>query len=123
MQRAMIRKKRGFTLIELLAAIAILLVIISGSLLGFLQLMFLGDSSRNLMMGVNDAQYVLEQIKSEPYASISSYSAPNLKNIGPSESITLNRNVGASLATITVNVNWQERNQTRNYSLSTCIAK
>jgi len=106
-----------------MAGVVILLVVISGSFLTFLHLMFLGDSTRNLMIGVNDAQYVLEQIKSEPYTSISSYSAPNLKNIGPSESITLNRNVGANLATITVNVNWQEKNQAKNYSLSTCIAK
>lgn len=123
MRRAAIKNKRGFTLTELILTVAITLLVITGSALSFVHLMFLADSSVNLTIAVNDAQYVLEQIKSEPYTSINSYSVPELKNIGSSEIITLNRNVGANLATLTVDVNWLERNQARSFSLSTCIAK
>ena len=123
MRRAVIRNK-GFTLTELILAVAITLLVITGSALSFVQLMFLADSSVNLTVAANDAQYILEQLKGvKPYEAIESYSAPQLKNIGPSESITLNRNVGVNLATLTVNVSWLERNQTKNFSLSTCIAK
>lgn len=119
----MIRNKRGLTLIELMAAVAIIILIITGSLLSFMHLMFLGDSSINLTLAANDAQYILEQLKGVPtYAAISSYVAPTLNNL-LDESITLNRSVGTNLANITVNVNWREKNQTRSYSLSTCIAR
>jgi prepilin-type N-terminal cleavage/methylation domain-containing protein len=118
-----IRNKRGFTLIELMTAVAIVLLVITGSLLSFMHLMFLADSSINLTIAANDAQYVLEQLKGVPtYAAISSYVAPTLNNLSE-ETITLNRSVGPNLANITVNVNWREKNQARNFSLSTCIAR
>ncbi|MDP2043597.1 MAG: hypothetical protein Q8K15_00325, partial [Candidatus Omnitrophota bacterium] len=85
-------------------------------------LMFLADSSVNLTIAANDTQYVLEQLKSTAYDAISSYSAPVFYNL-PGEAITLSRSVGANLATLTVNVSWQEKNQAKNFSLSTCIAK
>ncbi len=123
MRRAVIKNKRSFTLVELMAAVAITLLVITGSALSFVQLMFLADSSVNLTIAVNDAQYVLEQVKSVPYASICGYSAPSLKNIGSSENIAFNCSAGANLATVTVNVSWQERGQAKNFSLSTYIAK
>ena len=123
MRRTVIRNRRGFTLIELMAALAIIILIITGSLLSFMHLMFLADSSINLTIAANDAQYVLEQLKGVPtYAAISSYVTPTLNNL-TDETITLNRSVGVNLANITINVNWREKNQTRNYSLSTCIAR
>lgn len=105
-----------------MAAVVITLLVITGAALSFVQLVFLADSSVNLTIAANDAQYVLEQLKGIAYGTISSYSAPVFYNL-PGESITLSRSVGANLATITVDVNWQERNQARNFSLSTYIAK
>lgn len=123
MRRAVIKNKKGFSLIELMAAVAITVLVITGAALSFMQLMFLADSGVNLTIAANDAQYLLEQIKSEPYASICSYSAPNLKNIGHSESIAISCSAGVNLAAITVDVSWQERGQAKNFSLSTYIAK
>ncbi len=122
MRRAVIRNKRGFTLAELILAVAITLLVITGSALSFVYLMLLADSSVNLTIAANDAQYILEQLKGIAYEAISSYSAPVFYNL-PGEAITLSRSVGANLATLTVNVSWQERNQAKNFSLPTCIAK
>jgi len=108
-----------------MVAVAITLLVITGSVLSFVQLMFLADSSVNLTIAANDAQYILEQLKGIAYGAIASYSVPVLNNFPPEagEVITLSRSVGANLADITVNVNWQERNQAKNFSLSTYIAK
>lgn len=122
MRRAAIKNKRGFTLAELILTVAITLLVITGSALSFVHLMFLADSSVNLTIAANDAQYILEQLKGVAYGEISSYSAPVFYNL-PGEAVTLSRSVGANLATLTVDVNWLERNQARNFSLSTCIAK
>lgn len=103
-------------------AVAIIVLVVTGSLLSFTYLMILADSSVNLTVAVSDAQYILEQIKSIPYGSISTYTAPALNNL-PNEAITLTRNVGANLASFTVNVSWWEKNKAKNYSLSTYIAK
>ncbi len=115
-------KNKGFTLAELMLAIVITLLVITGSALSFVHLMLLADSSVNLTIAANDTQYVLEQLKSTAYDAISSYSAPVFYNL-PGEAITLSRSVGVNLATLTVNVSWQEKNQAKNFSLSTCIAK
>lgn len=101
---------------------AITVLVITGAALSFVQLVFLADSSVNLTIAANDAQYVLEQLKSTAYGSISSYSAPVFYNL-PQETVTLSSSVGANLANITVAVSWQEKNQTKNFSLSTYIAK
>jgi hypothetical protein len=105
-----------------MVAVAITLLVITGSVLSFVQLMFLADSSVNLTIAANDAQYILEQLKGIAYEAISSYSVPDLDNL-IGEDITLSRSVGANLATLTVNISWLEKNQTKNFSLSTCIAK
>jgi prepilin-type N-terminal cleavage/methylation domain-containing protein len=111
-----IKNKNGFTLIELMIAVAIIVMVATGSMLSFVQLMILSDSGVNLTIAANDAQYVLEHLKAAGgYVAIPSYSAPVFDNL-PNETI-------ANLATIAVNVSWQEKKQTKNYSLSTCFAK
>lgn len=115
-------RNKGLTLLELMVAAAILLLVISGSLLTFLHCMFLNETGNNLVTAVNDAQYVLEQIKAIPYSDIASYTPPTFNNLS-NESITLNRTIGSSISKITVNVNWQERQKPRVFSISTFIAK
>jgi hypothetical protein len=117
-----IKNKKAFSLVELMAAVIIALLVITGSVLSFVQLMFLADSSVNLTIAVNDAQYVLEQLKGTAYGSLSSYTAPVFYDL-PQEAVSLSRSVGSNLANITVNVSWQEKNQAKSFSLSTYIAK
>ena len=112
---------RAFTLVELMVAAFILLFAISGMLVAFVSSTLLNESNNNLVIAVNDAQFVLEQIKGVAYTSISSYSAPTFTSLS-SETITLSRNVGTRIAEVTVNVSWSERGSTRNFSLSTRIS-
>lgn len=115
---------RGFTLLELMVAVAILLIVITGLLTAFINCILLNESNNNLVKAANDAQYVLEQIKALAYTDISAYSYPTFNNL-PSETITLTRpgSISDPLRTITVAVSWQERTQTRSFSLATYFAK
>ncbi len=115
----------GFTLSELMIASAILLVAILGLLALLINCALLNESSNNLVTAVNDAQYVLEQIKCLAYSDIATYAPPALKQINNSETITLTRNYidPNKLVEVTVNVNWVERQRNRNFQLSTRIAR
>lgn len=113
---------RAFSLVELMVGMIILLVVISGCLMTYIYCVVLNDSSHNLVMAINDAQHVLEQMKSLAYGDISTYVAPAFSNL-PSEAITLDRIIGASIATITVHVSWSERQRSRTFSMATYVAK
>ena len=125
MIRYLRKNKKAFTLVEAMVAVFILLTIGSGILVSFIYCMILDETNRNSVIAANDAQYVLEQIKSLTYGDIAGYSAPVFTNFGVSgeETITLNRNIGAKIAEVTVNVQWRERGRNRQFSLSTAIAK
>lgn len=116
------RAKRGFTLAELMIAAAILTVAIAGLLSLFVTCQLLNESNNDTVRAVNDAQYVLEQIKSLTYSGISTYTAPVMTNL-PNENITLTRSIGAAIAEVTVNVSWKEKQRNRTYNLTTRIAK
>lgn len=117
----------GFTLVELMIATAILVVVIVGLLSVFIHSIFLNESNGNLVTAINDAQYVLEQIKSLPYGNITNFTADfdsdqfsNLEN----ETVTFpDDDVGATIANITVSVNWTERQRSRSVQLSTHITR
>lgn len=121
-KRIAVSGSRAFSLIELMTAAAILVVVITGSLLTYINCMLLNDSSRNLVTAANDAQYVLEQIKALDYSSISAYTPPSFSNLS-GETVTLTNSIGATLATVTVNVSWTENQTTKSFSLSTYFAK
>lgn len=120
-------KASGFTLSELMIASAILLVAILGLLALLINCIFMNEFNNNLVTAVNDAQYVLEQIKNLPYNQIGNYTSSfdpghfsNLNN----EQITFPTvNPGTDITQITVNVSWTERGNDRNTELSTLIAK
>ncbi|MFH0791519.1 MAG: prepilin-type N-terminal cleavage/methylation domain-containing protein [Candidatus Omnitrophota bacterium] len=115
---------RGFTLSELMIASAILLIAILGLLAVLINCMILNDANNNLVIAVNDAQYVLEQIKGLAYADIAAYIAPVFSNLN-SETISLTRNYIDlnRLVEVIVDVNWVERQRNKNFQLSTRIAR
>ncbi len=125
------KKKRGFTLIELMLSVVILLISILALLSGFLGSLFLNNSSTNLTTAVNDAQNVLEQIKSLNYTTCiqnnfagGCYSLPVLTNL-PGETVALSPapTIGPSISKITVKISWQDKQEIRSFSLATYIAK
>ncbi|MDD3087989.1 MAG: prepilin-type N-terminal cleavage/methylation domain-containing protein [Candidatus Omnitrophica bacterium] len=115
---------KGFTLIELLIAVAIILIVLVGSLLAFVQLMLLNESSRNLVIAANDAQYILEEMKNLAYDDLGSY-LPNENELDSleAEDVELTYNIESDVTTVTVNVTWQERQNERDFSLSTCFTR
>ncbi len=120
-------RSRGFSLIELMFAIAILLVVILGAIVSFINCMFLNEFNRHLVIAANDAQYALEQIKAQNFSDISTYisgySAGKFTNL-PVENITFPNPVYTStLDTITVQVSWNERQGTKNFSITTRFAQ
>jgi len=120
--------RRAFTLSELLLAALILLIVISGLLSAFISCIFLSESNHNRVIAANDAQYVLEQIKGQSYGNINNFvnnfSSSYFNNLNAETITFLNfSGVGAKIADITVNVAWTERQNQKNFQLSTRVAK
>ncbi len=113
---------KGFNLIELLIAVAIILIVLVGSLLAFVQLMLLNESSRNLVIAANDAQYILEEMKNLAYDDLNSYVPKELDSL-EAEDVELIYNIESDITTVTVNVTWQERQNERDFSLATCFTR
>ncbi len=114
---------RGFTLLELMIASAILLIALSGLLSTFVYSLLINEASNNLVIAANDAQYVLEQMKSLSYNDLEGYSPPQFNNL-KDETISdpVVTQVSQGLKQVTVNVDWTERGNARTFSLSTQIA-
>jgi len=120
--RKIFLKTKGFTLLELLIATVVLMVAIGGLLMAFTSCMLLNESNGNLIIAVNDAQYILEEIKSLDYADIDAYAAsPSQFNNLDSETITAAVTGMGTIKEITVNVAWVERQRNRNFQLSTRV--
>lgn len=115
---------KGFSLLELIVAVAIFLIVISGLLITFVYCIILNESNNNLVKAVNDAQYVLEQIKALAYDQIVTYTCPTFNNLND-ENIALDPppSIGTQIAEVTVNVSWTERQRARSFQLSTRIAR
>lgn len=125
------KKNSGFTLIELMFSVLVLLVAILALLSGFLGSLFLNNASSNLTIAVNDAQYVLEQIKGLNYTTCiqnnfagGCYALPVFTNL-PGETVDLSPapTIGASVSKITVKISWLDKQKTRSFSLATYISK
>ena len=119
--------QRGFSLIETMLSVSILLIVIIAAVLAIISSTFLIESSRNLVTASNDAQYVLEQIKTQSFSNIQAY-VLNYPSAGfsnlPEESVSFPNPVyTANLATINVQITWSERNATRTFSITTRFAQ
>ena len=119
--------RRGFSLIETMLSVSILLVVIIAAVLAIISSTFLTESSRNLVTASNDAQYVLEQIKTQSFGNIAayvlSYPSDQFSNLLQENISFPNPVYTANLDTITVQVTWDERNVTRTFSITTRFAQ
>jgi hypothetical protein len=109
----------------------VLLVGILAALTGFLGAMFLNNSSSDLTIAVNDAQYVLEQIRGLDYTSCIRYlpsacfTLPTFTNL-PQETIIFDpapTAIGSDMRKITVKVSWLDKGQTRSFSLASYFSR
>lgn len=113
---------------ELMIAATILLVAILGLLALLINCIILGESNNNLVIAVNDAQHVLEQLKGQDYTQINNFTTtynPSQFNNLINETISFPYvNIGAKVAEVTVEVDWVEKyNRNRDFRLSTRIAR
>lgn len=122
---------RGFTLSELMIASAILIIAMLGLLAAYINFSLVDQYNQHRMVAFNDAQYVLEQCKSQAYGSlasfISSYNTNQFNNL-VNERVTFPNCSGGScvalrMATITVQITWNERGYDKYLQLSTKIAR
>ncbi|MDD5464930.1 MAG: prepilin-type N-terminal cleavage/methylation domain-containing protein [Candidatus Omnitrophica bacterium] len=120
-------RRRGFSLIELMFGVVVLLVTIIAALSSTINSMFLNESSRNIVTAANDAQYVLELIKTQSFGNIPAYVSgfsPTKFNNLSAETVTFPGPVyTANLDTITVNITWNERNAAKTFSITTRFAQ
>jgi prepilin-type N-terminal cleavage/methylation domain-containing protein len=114
--------RAGFTLIEVMIAALILLIVLSGSISTIVYCILLNDTNQNTTTAINDAQFVLEQIKGLAYSEIAGYVPPGFSNLN-NQTIAVNTSLGAKISEVTVNVGWDERQRQRSFQLSTRIAR
>jgi len=120
-------RRRGFSLIELMFGVFVLLVTIIAALSSSINSMFLNEASRNLVTASNDAQFVLEQIKTQSFSNIptyiSSFSSTKFNNLAQEQVLFPNPVYTSNLDTITINITWNERNAARTFSITTRFAQ
>lgn len=115
------KPKQGFSLSEVMIAAAFLLIALATLLRVFVACGILNESNYNLIIAMNDAQHVLEQIRGLTYSAVDAYTPPAFNNL-TNETITITRTtVGSNLKEVIVNVSWTER-RNRQISLYTRIA-
>jgi len=115
---------KGFTLLELMVATAILVFVITGLLATLVYCILLNETNNNLVIAANDAQYVLEQMKTLAYDELDDYAPQQFTNL-PNETIAdpqVNE-IKSGIKEITLNVSWLERKRQRNFSLSSRVSK
>lgn len=115
---------KGFTLLELMIAAAILLIVISGLLACFVYCILMNESNNNLVIAVNDAQRVLEEVRGLAYTAIDTYEPSDFTKILNNEQIDFSYSpLGSGIKEVTIDVSWIERQRQRNFQISTRIAR
>lgn len=117
---------RGFTLIELMFGVFVLIIGLAGVQQGLISCLFLNVQNSHLTVAANDAQYVMEQIKSLDYDtciatnfSQGCYTFPVFYNLPHETVVCTNVPSGANRRQITITIRWMERERHREYSLAT----
>lgn len=126
---------RGFTLAEVLLAAAILVFVLSGLLVLFINSAFLNEANRNLSVAASHAQFVMEDIKNTDFINIKTKIDNgdwdwNTQTIGARGLSALNNeaidtnSAGTNLLDIVVTVAWQDRgSRNRSMALETLITE
>jgi len=123
MLKKFVFKKNGFSLLGLMLAIAISTIVIIGSLLTFINCIFLNETNNNLMIAAHDAQSILEEVKTLTYTGIDTYAPAQLNNLD-NETITFQTNdIDTRIKGVTVTITWTEKGRNKNFILSTLIAR
>ncbi|MFH1678503.1 MAG: hypothetical protein ABH914_02660 [Candidatus Omnitrophota bacterium] len=137
----LMRRKRakGLTLTELLLAAGILVFVLCGLMVLFINCIFLNDANRNLTLATSHAQYILEEIRDSAFTGLEAaidtggnwdWSGANIEAhdlaLLPNESIDTSVFPSGSplgVLGVSVTVVWQDRGvRPRSIELQTLIA-
>lgn len=123
--------KKGLTLAELMIAAFIMVFSVSAILLLFMNCIFMNTASRNTTVATSHAQYLLEEIRNTPFASIpatwdgqtrDSLNNPEGFSLLDNESIIISA-PSADPIQVTVDVYWYDDGvRARSIELQTLIA-
>ncbi|MFH1504291.1 MAG: hypothetical protein ABIH08_02740 [Candidatus Omnitrophota bacterium] len=116
-------KARGFTLWELMVAAAISIIAIGSLLIAFMSCMALNDANNSLIVAANDAQSVLEDVKTISFSAIDSYAPLQPANLENEIVAFQVSSIDARLKEVTISVTWTEKQRNRNFQLSTRFAQ
>jgi Tfp pilus assembly protein PilE len=116
------RKVKSITLVEIMVSLAIIVLVMSILLAAFVACTFLNESNSNLVIALNDAQYIMEEIAALPYDEVSSYVPQQFTNLNNEViSVTIN-DISSRVKQVNTRVSWTERSQRqRETTLSTYV--
>jgi len=118
--------KKGFTLAEIMVTAVILVIALGSLLFTFSQCLLLNEGNSNLVIALNDAQVVLEQIRGEPFANIdnfcATYNPATFANLGGEVVTCTVVAMGVNFRDVDVRIDWQERQRPRDATLSTTFS-
>ena len=127
---------KGLTLSELLLAVAILVFVLCGLLVLFINCLFLNEANRNLSLSISHAQYVMEEIKNTYFSEIkanidngdwdlaSADITANGLTALTNEAIDTSHGLNDNPLEVVVNVQWEDRLQRpRQAELRTLITR
>lgn len=119
--------RKGFTLLELICAVAILVVALVGLLSSYAGCFNLVESSTNTSIAVNEAQRIMEEMRTRNLTNIVSedwlaWVEDKGCNCLNHETINVSY-IGADPLQISVKVGWKEKERTRNVELVTLLTE
>jgi len=129
--------RKALTIPEVLIAAIFLAVVLSGILMLFISCMLLNEANRNSTVAITHAQYIMEEIRSTPFASIKTMADNDTWDLdtaelaaSPYNLTTLNNEAIDTIVTtagnllgVVVDVSWQDRRgRDRSEQLVTRIA-
>ena len=122
------RANQGLTLVEILMVMLLLIVVVVGFLGVFIVSFALGEHSRNVVVALNDASSVMEDMRNIVFASLPALYPDGVAVAGyanlPSETVVVEyTNIGADAVTANVVVSWTERSRNFQETITTVITK
>ena len=121
----MVRKNRGFTLMEVIISIAILFITVGGAVYVLINAQHMMQETRQRLLALNAARSTLEVIKTTGLGNVPSIKTAQYISAGlPNGAVVITTNpadlAGASIATVTVTVNWTgPRNRPKSLTITT----
>ena len=117
--------ERGFTFLELIFSLGVMAIVLLSCIFAMTEAHNLSNEARNRLLAMNAARSTLETIKNTALTNVTGINTASLVPTDlPLGSIAITTNpanlAGASIATVTVTVNWRgPKNMPKNLQVTT----